>query len=608
MTSTTPATPTATSDASDTGARTTGAPTNGARTAAPATAPETASSFRFAWRILRADRQAWLISVAMWCLFFCLPLATGLVLRSVLDRLPPGDGSGIWTVVAVLAGLEVGRWLVLLPAIIQWHGAFVFWHTVPRVNVLRSLAQDPGPVTDRLPGSPGEAVSRFRDDARDIAQVLDVWLDLVAATLGSLGGLAVLAFISPPAAVAMALPVVVVLWIGQVLASRLRRWRMAERQATAGVTGFIGDAFGAIGAVKVAAAEPAVLGRFQELGRVRAAHARRDQVGTQVSQVLGGITANAGLGLALLLAAPALRRGDLSVGDIGLFTTYATVVAGLPRITARWSAWQRQAEVSAARLGRLIADHDADRASAPVTTHLRHGPPAYVHDVVEPRTRRSAPVRLERLAVRGLRVHLDEGDQVAGVDLDVRRGQLVVVTGPVGAGKSVLLRAVLGLVPRAGGSILWNDEEVDDPSTVLVPPRVAYVPQVPRLFSETLADTVLLGVDPAGLARAFTLACLDDDLDDLPDGRRTMVGPKGVRLSGGQIQRAAAARAFVREPELLVVDDLSSALDVATETRLWDGLFTAADGDLTVLAVSHRPRVLERADVVIRLADGRRRT
>ncbi len=569
--------------------------------------PETASSFRFAWRILRADTRTWCISVSMWCVFFTAPLATGLVLRGVLDHLPPADGTGIWGLVALLAGLEIGRWLILLPAIVQWHGAFVFWHTVPRVNVMRSLGQDPGPVTGRLPGSPGEAVSRFRDDARDIAQVLDVWLDLVAATLGSVGGLIVLLVIAPPAALAMALPIFVVLWIGQMLATRLRTWRWNERRATAGVTGFIGDAFGAIGAVKVAAAEPAILHRFQELGHARAAAARRDQVGTQVSQVLGGITANAGLGLALLLTAPALRRGDLSVGDIGLFTTYATVVAGLPRITARWSAWQRQAEVSAARLGRLIADRDPDQASGPVETFLRHGPPAYHHELVVPRARRPVAQRFRQLEVRDLHVHLDDTDQVCGVNLTIERGQLVVVTGPVGAGKSVLLRAVLGLVPRAQGTIAWNGEDVDDPSTVFVPPRVAYVPQVPRLFSEPLQDTVLLGVDPSGLERALALACLDEDLADLPRGLRTMVGPKGVRLSGGQIQRSAAARALVREPELLIVDDLSSALDVTTEAGLWDGLFTEAAGHLTVLAVSHRPRLLDRADQVITLDAGHRR-
>ena len=114
---------------------------------------------------------------------------------------------------------------------------------------------------------------------------------------------------------------------------------------------------------------------------------------------------------------------------------------------------------------------------------------------------------------------------------------------------------------------------------------------------------MLLGEAPDRLDDAIWLACLERDLVELPLGIDTMVGPKGVRLSGGQIQRTAAARAFVRAPELLVVDDLSSALDVATETELWDRLF-AERGERTVIAVTHRHRVIEAADVVVRLDTG----
>lgn len=565
---------------------------------------ETTNSVRFAWRVLRADPSAWLIALSMWVTYFTLPLATGFVLKAALDRLPPASDSGVWWLVAALGGIEVGRWLLLLPAIVQWHGAYVFWHTVPRVNALRSLGQDPGPVTGRLPGSPGEAVSRFRDDARSIAEVLDVWLDMVAASIGAVVGLGLLFVLAPAAGTAMLVPVVVVLVIGQLLASRLRQWRWAEREATARVTGFIGDVFGSISAVKVAAGEDAVLGRFERLGHQRASAARRDQVGTQVSQVLGGITANAGLGLTLLVVAPAVRRGDLTVGDIGLISTFATVVSGLPRITARWWAWQRQADVSAARLGRLMVDGEPDRASARVDTHLRHGPPPFTPRTFTEPSRRTGTERLERLRARDLHVSLDGTDQLHGVELDVRRGEFVVVTGPVGAGKSVLLRALLGLVPSTRGQVTWNGVEVHEPSTWFVPPRAAYVPQVPRLFSEPLSDTILLGLHEDGLSEALRLACLDEDLLDLPDGPATPVGPKGVRLSGGQVQRAAAARAFARTPELLLIDDLSSALDVTTEARLWDNLFDAGHHDTTIIAVSHRPRVLDRADQVITLDGG----
>ena len=120
---------------------------------------------------------------------------------------------------------------------------------------------------------------------------------------------------------------------------------------------------------------------------------------------------------------------------------------------------------------------------------------------------------------------------------------------------------------------------------------------------EPLADTVLLGEPAEGLDDALWLTCMDEDLATMPEGTATVIGPRGLRLSGGQIQRAGAARALVRRPELLVIDDLSSALDVETETRVWDRI--AGGGFQTALVVSHRPHVLERADQVIVLDAGR---
>jgi ATP-binding cassette subfamily B protein len=139
----------------------------------------------------------------------------------------------------------------------------------------------------------------------------------------------------------------------------------------------------------------------------------------------------------------------------------------------------------------------------------------------------------------------------------------------------------------------------------MTPPRVAYTAQVPRLFSESLRDNLLLGMseEHVDLKRAMHLAVMDADLQALNEGLETMVGPKGVRLSGGQIQRSAAARMFARTPELLVVDDLSSALDVETERLLWTRL--AEMPEVTVLAISHRHAALSRADRILVMKDGR---
>ncbi len=159
------------------------------------------------------------------------------------------------------------------------------------------------------------------------------------------------------------------------------------------------------------------------------------------------------------------------------------------------------------------------------------------------------------------------------MDLSLARGTMTVVTGRVGAGKTTLLRTLLGLPPREAGEIRWNGQAVDDAAAFFAPPRCAYTAQVPRLFNETLRQNILLGLpdDPALLDAAVRAAVLEDDVRALDAGLETLVGSAGVKLSGGQVQRAAAARMFVRQPELLVFDDLSSALDVETERALWEG-------------------------------------
>jgi ATP-binding cassette subfamily B protein len=190
--------------------------------------------------------------------------------------------------------------------------------------------------------------------------------------------------------------------------------------------------------------------------------------------------------------------------------------------------------------------------------------------------------------------------------LALSRGSFTVVTGKIGSGKTTLLRTILGLVQRDGGTVRWNGQELEELDHFFVPPRSAYTPQVPKLFSMSLRDNLLLGRADSELEldAAIRSAALDRDVTHMPDGLDTLVGPLGMRLSGGQIQRTAAARMFVREPELLVFDDLSSALDVDTEKTLWERLL-AEHGESTALVVSHRRPALQRADQIIVLANGR---
>ncbi|MGH3354485.1 MAG: ATP-binding cassette domain-containing protein, partial [Nocardioidaceae bacterium] len=170
----------------------------------------------------------------------------------------------------------------------------------------------------------------------------------------------------------------------------------------------------------------------------------------------------------------------------------------------------------------------------------------------------------------------------------------------VGSGKSSLLSALAGLVSSTG-EIRWNGEPVADPQTFLRPGRVAHVAQVPRVLSGSFTDNV--GLDHPGrvVCPALDTSRLATDVE-AAGGPHALVGHRGVRLSGGQVQRLALARALACEAELLVADDVSSALDSATEIEMWTAL---RQRGATVIGATSKRAALALADRVVVLVEGR---
>ena len=360
-------------------------------------------------------------------------------------------------------------------------------------------------------------MSRFRDDVQDIALVLDIWLDISGAVVSASIALAIMASIEPLSAFAVVIPVSVAVAVSIGFGPRLREWRRDAREATAAVTGFIGDTFGSILAIKTGGAEQAAKQRFTDLNSRRADVALKDAVGSELVRTLGYGTGEVTVGFVLVIVASSLRSDELTVGDIALFASYVTVIAGVAKWAGRMAIYHRQAEVSTGRLAELTADGTKPPVVAPVRTHLRHGPPPLA-PIASPED------SLESVEVEGLTVsHRGAGEGIADIDLEIRAGELVVVTGRVGSGKSTLLRGMLGLIETDRGTVRWNRRPVD-PATWMVPPRVSYLPQVPRLFSESLAETILLGLADDDLESALWLACMDDDLARMEHGTATVVG------------------------------------------------------------------------------------
>jgi ABC-type multidrug transport system fused ATPase/permease subunit len=214
--------------------------------------------------------------------------------------------------------------------------------------------------------------------------------------------------------------------------------------------------------------------------------------------------------------------------------------------------------------------------------------------------------------------------------LDIPAGALVAVTGPVGAGKSALARALLGLYPLESGQVLWDGHPLEDIPVAERAARIGYLPQDPCLFSGTIRDNIMLGSATlyqaqdhtpdavrhrSALAAAVSCAALGEDLRVLPAGLETEIGELGIRVSGGQRQRIALARALAASgplaPGLLVLDDPFSALDLDTEAKIVAGLrqlFGPSQPyaqQCTVLLFSHRLLAFPQADLVVVLDRGR---
>ncbi len=540
-------------------------------------------------------------SFVAFALFFALPAAIGYVLAEAFKALESQAIGRVYWLAGLLVVIEMARMAVLHFGAVWFMQAWEYWQSLLRGNMLTAQLASGGPDAGRPVASTGEAMARFRDDTSDVAQFIDSWIDVFGGLVFTVLALSVLVTVDPVATAVLVVPMIAVAVVTTVLGNRLRAVHRRDRLATGQVTGLLGDVMEAATTLKVNRAERFALGRLEGVMDHRKSTAVQAGVYRQAIRSFGQSTAEVGLGLVILVAIGSMQRGEFGVAEIALFLSYGGWLGFLPRMTGWMLARSQEAQVAFGEMRRLVADDDPANAVVHRPFHFdRVDPPAVV---LEPPRR----VPLELLEVRGLTARYATGG-VEDASFDLERGSFTVVVGPIGAGKTTLLRAMLGLAwpDEASGDVYWNGERIDDRAAFLVPPQTAYLSQVPSLLSDSLADNVLLGW-PEGdreeeLASALALAAVDGDVAAMPDGAETMIGPRGLRLSGGQRQRVATARAVLRRPELLVVDDVSSALDVETELRLWDNL---AQAGTTIIAVSHRQVALDRADQVLRLRDGR---
>jgi ATP-binding cassette subfamily B protein len=558
-----------------------------------------------AWRVIweMTIFRPWLWFVDLLCVAlirFCWQVAPALIIKAFFDMIT-GEAQltfGIWAVIAFTVATWIGRVLASYGFYYADVPIFADMSTLLRKNLMRYILRRPGAA--QLPDSPGEAVSRFKNDVNEIPLFVILINDIMVGLIIIAVAIILMTQINPSVTVMALIPLVVVGIVANIATSRIEHYRRTSRQSSGKVTGFIGEFFGAVQAIKVATAEKGVIQHFHKLNDERQKLMVREKLFDEVLSSIYRNTSTLGTGVILVLVGQSMRTGNFTLGDFSLFVYLLQSMGDLTTFAGMLAARYKQLDVSVQRMYHLMEN-------APINALVEHtkidldGPlPEVTY------AKKTASDSLTSLSADHLTFHYaGSTNGIEDISVKIKRGTLTVVTGRIGSGKTTLLRSLLGLLPLESGEIRWNENLLASPGDFLIPPRCAYTAQVPRLFSNTLRNNILLGMNKTDeeIYKATKLAVMDRDLEELEDNLETMVGSRGVKLSGGQAQRSAAARMFIREPELVVFDDLSSALDVETESQLWERIFT--NNKMTCLVVSHRRPLLKRADHIIVLKDGK---
>lgn len=558
-------------------------------------------TWRIVFHAIRFTPWLWTIDLISVAIFrVCLQIVPGLLLRSFFNLITGETQAGlnIYSIIALFVASEAGRQVGRIGFVIADVPLFALNTTWLRRNLLQHILNRPGASV--LPDSPGEAVSRFRGDVNEIP-LFAIWInDSIVGLLMVLFSVGTMLSIDASMTLIALVPFILVGVVASVTAKAIEKYQKASRMASGVVTGFIGEAFGAVQAVKVATAESPVSQQFEMLSDKRRFFSLRAKLFYAILDSLYNNAASLGTGVILILAGEKMHQGAFTIGDFSLFISYLGNISNLTTFFGMLIARYKQLGVSVNRMQDLMEGAPPDALVTANPVYIKQEPPPIQQPQKKPDD------ILHTLVIHDLYYHYPGSlNGIENISLQIKRGTLTIITGRIGSGKTTLLRTLMGLLPMDSGTICWNGTLVQRPDAFFVPPRCAYTAQVPTLFSQTLRDNILMGLDrdQDAVMQAVYQAVLEMDLAEFESGLNTQVGPKGVKLSGGQVQRVSAARMFVRDAELLVFDDLSSALDVETEQLLWKRFFEKQDA-ITCLAVSHRHLTLKQADQIIVLKDG----
>ncbi len=325
------------------------------------------STWRLAWRVSQHEPRSFWLGWAAFVLFFTMPALTGFLLSRGFSALSDGDTAAVYRWALLVIVSEAVRMVSVHIGAITWTKAWLHMQTLLRANLLTAQVASGGLDAGQPVGSAGEALTHFRDDTEDVAMFVDGMVDVSGGLVFTVVAGLLLGAEDPRGALVLLLPLAGVVLVTRALDWRIKAYRSADREATAAVTGLVGDVMAAATTVKVNAATDPMLDRLARLVAARRETAVRDQVLDQGVQAFSQGAADVGLGLVLLVSAGALASGAFDVGTLALFVAYLGWLSFLPRMVGRVLSRRKQAAVAFDRMRRLVAGKDAVNTVRPRT-------------------------------------------------------------------------------------------------------------------------------------------------------------------------------------------------------------------------------------------------
>ncbi|KAF5060458.1 Vitamin B12 import ATP-binding protein BtuD [anaerobic digester metagenome] len=537
----------------------------------------------------------YLINLFGWTLLYVTMLVPGLMYRNFFTYLETGEAYDRGRVLGIMLPQMLNALLriSLIIGVGYFLALLLFKANYGMKQNLLDMILTERPEKNKF--SMGEAINSIKEDPMHVTFALDNSLDFFGKLMYNIVVFFILLAVDAQLTILLFLPLIGIAWVANVMSNRIINNRKKSRKGSALVSSLLGDLFNNIQAIKVNGAERSVIARLLEYGEIRRKAMVKDSL---IQELLWNISNNiSGVGTALILIAAAgkIRAGTFSTADFVLFNYYIWNVISFFEWVGRQAARFQQSTVSLDRMLEMTGQSD-DRFLFNVNRFNLKNPPS-------PITEQPLAEPLKVLSVKNLTSTYGGENGVSDISFDLPAGEFLVITGRIGSGKSTLLKTLLGVKSKDSGEVLWNGQALPIEQGV-IPPQFSYTSQTPSLFSESIKDNILLGHErrPEVLERAFSDSVLNEDLQQFEQNADTLIGTKGVKLSGGQKQRVAIARMLAHEAEVFVLDDVSSALDVDTELKLWERI---GQRHKTRIAVSNRHVCLKNADKVLVLKDGK---